>query len=376
MRQLRGCVAALMAAGAPGCWKAEFAQLPTEALAYSPTNIDVPAGWLVTPIEVPLTCPDGEFSRYYILYPEEATQPLPVAVVYASGAFDYVYAADPQDPLGGAHYATPSRLSRDWSVLQIFTTLGMYPVTVEGETQEGTLIARLVESGIAVILPGNCWGDLYHNAQGAQDNQFTDPNGDYYFRNGRLSAEWAFKFLVDPVFTAQQRVELPITPDPLRVYAIGLGEGGRAVGELLNLDIDGDAAPDYHPVAVMVDSMVEDLTPWYADPARYATIVSGLNRIFPAGAASADATSLSAAPTLPERVLYTFDPAEPLIPNGAHARMLERLQGGAGVGWPVPVGRYPVSNAGDSAVADAAIAYLVEGTAPPAVFTGELDTGN
>jgi hypothetical protein len=366
----------LAAAGATGCWKTEFAELPTESVAYSPSSLDVPTGWVVSSFEVPLTCPDGEFSRYYVLYPEGDTQPLPVAVVYPSGTFDYVYAADPQDPLGGAHYATPSRLTRDWSVLQIFTTLGMYPVTIEGETQEGTLIAQLVDNGVAVMLPGNCWGDMYHNAQGAAENRFTAPNGDYFFRQGRISAEWAFRFLVDPAFAGSQLVQLPITVDVQRVYAIGLGEGGRAVGELLSLDIDGDAVPDYHPAGVIVDSMVEDLAPWYADPARYATIVSGLNRIFPGELAEADLTSLSAVPTLPERLLYTFDPAEPSIPNGAHSRMLARLEADGGATWPISAGRYPVTNAGDPAVAAAAVAYLLGGTPPPVTLTGPLDTGN
>ncbi|MBA2320439.1 MAG: hypothetical protein H0V89_04720 [Deltaproteobacteria bacterium] len=356
MRQLQGWATAAMAVLASGCWKTEFAELPADSVAFAPAGVEVPPGWVISSIDVPLLCPDGEFSRYYAVYPEGQLEPMPAAVVYTSGAFDYVYAADPQDPLGGAHYAEPARLSRDWSVTQVYTTLGMYPVTVAGESHEGTLIASLAASGVAVLLPANCWGDLWHNAQGSAENQFTEPNGDYFFRNGRLAAEWGYRFLVDPTFAGSQLVRLPMTVDATRVYAIGLGEGGRAVGELLSLDYDANGAPDYRPAAVMLDSMVEDLGPWYADTARYATIVSGLDRIFPLGEEQAQAGTLSTAPELPARLLYVFDPTEPGIPPGAHGRMLDRIAATGGVAWPFVAGRYPVTNAGDPAVANAAVA--------------------
>jgi hypothetical protein len=361
-----------------GCWKTEFAELPTDVVAYAPAGLDVPDGWVAQRFEVTLACPDGEKSVYYVVYPEGSTGALPAAVVYHSGSFDYVYGPDPSDPVAGAHFADPDRLTRDWSIEQIFSTLGMYPATVPTESVNGQLTAALARAGVAMILPGNCWGDWWHNAAGSAENQYVDPNGDYFYRNGRLAAEWGFRFLSDPSFAPTQQVQLPFAVDPTRVYAVGLGEGGRAIGELLNLDgTDDDAKPDYAPTAIVVDSLVEDFHPWYADPAGNATIVAGLNRIFPEGEASSSAGSLFAAPTLPDRTLYLFDPADPYIPKGAHARILDRMQShGIGVVLPVSTGTHPVSDSGDGTLAASVVDYLLNGTPPPSTFTGTLDTGS
>lgn len=361
--------------GAGGCWKTELAQLPSSAVAFAPADIAVPAGWVVEPFESALTCPDGERSRYYVVYPEGATTPLPAAVIYHSGAFDYVFAPDPAAPLDGAHYADPPRLSRDWAARQVFVTLGMVPADTEEEVQTGALPAALANAGVAMILPGNCWGDWWHNLQGAAENQFVDPNGDFFFRNGRASAEWGYRFLIDPGFAAGQQVTVPFPVDAARVYAIGLGSGGRAVGELLNVDgPDEDLAPDLAPAAVLVDSHTEDISRWYADPAKHAGIVAGLDRIFPGGVDTVDAGSLYAAPTLPERTLYAFDPADPRIPAGAHARIMERLDAEGGYVWPVEATMRPVTNGADPAIAQAAVDYLLNGTTPPVSFIGTLDT--
>ena len=361
---------------ASGCWKTELAELPSSAVAFAPADIAVPAGWVVEPIESTLTCPDGGKSTYYVVYPKGTTTPLPAAVIYHPGAFDYVFAPDPAAPLDGAHYANPPRLSRDWSVRQVFVTLGMIPADTEAEAQSGALPAALANAGIAMILPGNCWGDWWHNLQGSAENQFVDPNGDFFFRNGRASAEWGYRFLVDPGFAAGQQVILPFPVDTARVYAIGLGSGGRAVGELLTVDgPDEDTLPDLTPTGVLVDSLAEDFGPWYADPAKHAGIVAGLDRIFPGGEETTDAGSLFAAPALPERTLYAFDPADPAIPPGAHGRIMARLDAEGGVVWPVEAVTRPVTNGADPAIAQAAVAYLVDGTAPPVSFIGTLDTG-
>ena len=366
------CILAALATS--GCWKTELATPPVDAVAYAPAGLDVPDGWIVEAFEIPLPCPDRQRSTYYFVHPTDAVAPMPAAVLYHSGSFDYVFAPDPADPLAGAHFASPDRLGRDWSVRQVYTTLGLYPPTVADDPQTGSLPAALTRAGVAVLLPGNCWGDWWHNLQGTAENQFVDPNGDYFFRNGRGSAEWGYRFLVDPAFAASQLVTLPVAVDPARVFAVGLGEGGRAVAELLHVDgPDDDTAPDFAPAGVIVDSFAEDFGPWYADPARFSGTVAGLNRIFPDGQPEADATALAAA-TLPERTVYAFAESDPALPPGAHARMIDRMAN-QGLLWPFPGGApFPLNHA-DPAVADAAVAYLLTGTEPTVTFTGTLDTG-
>lgn len=368
--------AALVWLGAAGCWKTDLPQLPSDAVAFAPSAVEVPPGWIVDPIPTTLRCPDREPSTWYLVHPTEPSGPMPAAVLFHSGAFDYVFAPDPADPLDGSHYATPDRLTAEWATRQVFATLGMVPSDVPGEEQAGTLPAALAEQGVAILLPANCWGDWWHNLQGTAENQFADPNGDFFFRNGRAGAEWGFRFLLDPGFAASQQVTLPITADTTRLYALGLGNGGRAVGELLNVDgADADTAPDLLPAGILVDSLVEDLAPWYADPARHSGEVAGLDRIFPGGQATSDQGSLYAAPELPDRTLYAFDPDDPSIPAGAHGRMLQRIAAEGGVAWPVTSEAHPVTNGPDPEVARAAVSYLLEGTEPPPSFVGTLDSG-
>ena len=116
-----------------GCWKDDYAVIPPDVLRFQPTAAGAPEGWLVAPLEVALECPDGENARLYVLYPEsvaedDAPTPMAAAVLYPSGAFDFVYAPEPGDPLAGSHFADPDRLSREWAIRQIFWTLGMVPV--------------------------------------------------------------------------------------------------------------------------------------------------------------------------------------------------------------------------------------------------------
>src|SRR5687768_7818498 len=205
-----------------GCWKDEYAEIPPDVLSFQP-EVDAPRGWLVAPIDVSLECPDGTYDRFYVLYPEkEAREGTPVrtAIVYHSGAFDFVYAPNPSDPLAGTHYATPARLGSEFAVRQVFVTLGMYPEQDETEQHEGLLPTAFAEQGVAMMLPANCWGDLWANKSGGADNEFT---GDFYFRQGRAAAEWAYRFVVDPLFAAAFDVTLPYTVDTSEVYAVGLG---------------------------------------------------------------------------------------------------------------------------------------------------------
>lgn len=345
-----------------GCWKDEFAVIPPDVLQFQPP-IEARRDWLVAPIDVSLECPDGQNARFYLLYPKEAAvegaAPIPTAVLYPSGSFDFVYAPEPSDPLTGTHYADPSRLSGEWAIRQVFATLGMYPEQDTLEVHDGLLPVALAEAGIATMVPTNCWGDLWANRRGGNDNDFA---ADFFFREGRSAAEWAWRFVVDPAFAAAFDVELPIVVDPSQLYAIGLGEGGRAVAEVLSVDNDADGTPDYTVTGAIVDSSPDDLRVYFADAGLYASTVEGLTRIYPGGPDDTATGSFWSA-AVPDRFGYLYSTTDPVLPPAVHDAVLARI---GSRGW-VYASDEPVHvmlNGTDIELARAAVEYLTDGTVP------------
>ena len=75
-----------------GCWKDQYSEIPADVLRFQPP-VEAPLDWLLAPIDVNLKCPDGTNTRFYLLYPESSAAdgtPLPAAVLYHSGSFDFV----------------------------------------------------------------------------------------------------------------------------------------------------------------------------------------------------------------------------------------------------------------------------------------------
>jgi len=348
-----------------GCWKDELAELPPGILAFEPEAAPPPTGWVVEPIPVDLTCPDDTQANFYLLYPEAAAasgEPMPAATLYHSGSFDFVFAPDPVAPLEGTSYAEPLRLTSEWAHRQVFATLGMYP-DQDDEVHDGALAVALAEQGIAVLLPSNCWGDLWHNAPGLADGDFTQ---DFFFRSGRASADWGYRFLVDPAFAEIIGVTLPITVDPTRTYMIGLGEGGRAVAEVLNLTNSRDE-PQFSPTGVLVDSTLDDVRFIYDDPTTYGNLVVGLDRIHQDGVLGAASGSFHTVDNLPARVGYVYSSADPAVPTATFEASSSDL---SRTGWVYASTepRHVLLNASSQLdLARSAVNYLVTGTTPPVV---------
>ncbi len=366
-------LALLLPLAAIGCWKEEYAELPLQTVAFEPEAGPVEAGWVVEPVLLPgLLCPDNETARMHIVYPEEARidtttgtvapgPAFPAAVLYPSGSFDFVFAPDPGDPFAGAHFATPERLTVDWSTRQAFTTLGMYPNQDALETHAGAMALALVEQGIVVLVPGNCWGDLWHNAPGLANNDFDQ---DYFFRIGRTSADWGFRLLADPTFGPLFNISLPVNIDPARTYAVGLGSGGRAVAEMLSLT-SRDGTPTFSPAGVLVDSSYDDLRFYYEDPTLYDTTVAGLERIHLDGVDETLSGSFFAT-NHPDRVGYLFSTAHPTLPVDTFLASAERVA--ADGGW-LYIGDTPdttlLNGADDLERARQAVQFLLTGNVPP-----------
>lgn len=191
-------------------------------------------------------CPDGRTARIYYVEPDGVPGPRPLAVIFHGRAFDYV-------DLQGVHYESVDRLNSPWAATRVQEVLGL----VDDATQpaEGAWVGALLEAGWSVALSTNCWGDLWH---GRGNN---DLAGEHFLRLGSYLAS-------ETIQLAREREGVSTQ----RVLAIGLGEGGRAVAELI-----GDGV---HLDAVVIDSSPDWLAPVVTETAANQDYVAGLLRIW------------------------------------------------------------------------------------------------
>lgn len=325
-----------------GCWKTEFNTISETRIAFEPSDA-VERGWWVEKFDTELICPNGENSRLYVIYPDAAdirfnedAPEMPLAILFHSGSFDYKFLPQPNEPLFGSSYRSTvdgqSFLRGAWSVERTFATLGLYPNDDRTELHDATLPIALVNRGIAVLMPTNCWGDFWHNRTGVAENDYSS---DYFFRDGRTAAEFAWAYATRP-FPPGNPVDFPIAVDDDRIFLIGLGEGSRAVSELLHAkDSSGD--PLYTPAGLVFDSPIDDLRPYY-DRANesFRKVANGLDRIFPEGRSQVMSTAYATAPfaNQPARTALLYSTNDTRIPNNANAQAIERILGpNVSEGW-------------------------------------------
>ena len=368
-----------------GCWTLELPELDTETIPFDP-EVGAPEGWSVQGFDMALTCPDGNPARFYLVYPDEAAADpariqLPIAIIFHSGAFDYILDPSPEDPINGTSFrqsqGDQKRVTSGWAAEHIFATLGLYPNYASEELHAGALPAALATKGIAMMFPTNCWGDWWHNRQSVEQNNFS---GDYFLRDGRTAAEFAFLHATTE-FPPGKPVVLPIGIDTSRVYLIGLGSGARAVSELLSLRQIVEGAPGpflYRPDAVVLDSPADDLRPFYDnDSVYYDAIQTGLFRIFPGGRDTLNRGSLAAVPggNIPARTGILFANGSAAVPAESNDPLLAHLAAlGRDNAWLYQPQNnvYVMSNA-DVNIAKAVADFLVDGIdAVPAGLKSDL----
>jgi hypothetical protein len=330
-----------------GCWKTDPATVDLTEVPYE--NADLAVDATVRTLDLDVACPDGRPGPLFVLSsPSDVAAP--AAVVLHSGAFDYVEAPNADDALAGEHYQATSRLDRAWSSDKAWETFGLAIAEVDPpEVNLGALPTALVNAGVTVLVPGNCWGDLWHGEEGVQEGQ---PEVDGFHRNGRAAAWRTVELLLE-----HADLGVPWNED---LYVLGLGEGGRGVAELLTHDGMPDVA------GVLVDSAPDDLGPYVDDPVTWADEVAGLERIFGADVATAEWTLDAAAEAgrLPERVAYLWSSLDPRVPVDAMAGFAATASQQPAY-WVLDAGteQHVLTNA-DATLAAEAADYLLTGAVP------------
>ena len=317
-----------------GCWKLDDTIISYDVVPLENQHV-VSENLVVQTFEPspPLECPDGEPATFYAIYDSSITTPVPVAIVFHSGAFDYVKNPAQDDYLAGTHYASDDRLSSAWAQTRVFSMLGMWGETVDpSENHTGALITALAQQEIMVLMPANCWGDLWHNHSGGR--QENDYSTERFYRDGLALASWMYRIATDESFATGHDVGLPLQVDEDHVTLVGLGDGGRAVTELLWLltDVSYYDAPIE---AVMVDSVPDDLSWYYEQPSQFADYISGLQRIFDDRVDDIADHSLEAylaSDTHPEpRTMLVWSSYDPVVPNGAIEGLVATVEARADV---------------------------------------------
>jgi len=260
---------------------------------------------VIQSFETSLLCPDDSPATFHMVYSRSNETPAPVVILLHSGAFDYVMDPGEDGPLSGRHYHATSRLSGEFAIRKVWETLGLQIDDIDlAENNVGTLPAALTNRGAVQLIPGNCWGDLWHNEEGSQGN---DLELDGFARNGRTFASWMTQLLTDPTVAELEGISWPTDLDGSRIYVIGLGDGGRGVLELL----EHEASPRFAGAAV--DSVPDTLGAYFEQPADFEEEIEGIERIFEDRDAIEDA-SFTNTTALPERFYFLWSSADTQMP--------------------------------------------------------------
>ena len=313
-----------------------------------------------------LECPNGDPSRFFLVYSEGLTEAVPdstqswnapVAIVLHSGAFDYVMESGDAGPLSGPHYHADSRLEPNFSTAKVWETLGLQIDDVDpAENNLGTLPAALADRGVVQLIPGNCWGDLWHNEEGVQYN---DLNRDGFTRNGRTFAWWMVRLLTEPDFATAQGIDIPVNLDASQLYLVGLGDGGRGVAELLT----HEGMPEVK--AALVDSSPDDLNAYLEAEIDFEDEIEGISRIFGEEAlGNIGDWSFTGDIPLPERLVYLWSDGDPQLPATAASAAASTLSGRPGVWVRNPGVQDHVLSNSDNQLAREVVDYMLDGTRP------------
>jgi hypothetical protein len=312
-----------------GCWKLDDAVISYDLLPLDNQHVvneDLVVQTIVP--SPPLECPDGEPATFYAVYDSTLTGQVPAAILFHSGAFDYVKNPAQDNYLAGTHYAPEDRLSSAWAQTRVFSMLGMWSETVDpSESHTGAMVTALAQGGALVLLPANCWGDLWHNHSGGR--QENDYSTERFYRDGLAMASWMYRIATDESFASGHEASLPLQVDTDHIALVGLGDGGRAVSELLWLLTDVSYA-DVPIESVVLDSTPDDLGWYYEQPSQYPDVVTGFTRIFDERIEEISTFSMEAylaSELTPEpRTMVIWSGYDPVVPSGTIEGLVDQVE--------------------------------------------------
>ncbi len=354
-RYTLGTMTILIAALLSGCFKLapDMADLDTTTIPYEHPDL-ADSDTVIESFDTELLCPDGKPSRVHVVYQPTGEAPSAAAIVMHSGAFDYVVEKGTSGPLSGPHYHVEPRLTQEFSVRKVWETLGLQTSDIDpAERNRGALTAVLANRGVIQFLPGNCWGDMWHNEAGAQDN---DVDEEGFVRNGRTLAKWTLRVATDADFAASQGIEGLTAPSDTPVYLMGLGSGGRGVLELLRDSETPDIA------GALIDSVPDDLSAYTLNPVDFRDEIAGLELIFGSDSLDtiADQSLAIGDDLLPPRVAYLWSSGNPQIPADAMRPAAEALNGVIGVRVnDIREAQHVISNS-DRIIAEDTVRFLMD----------------
>ncbi len=344
--------------GLAGCFKPteDLAKLDFTEMPYDNALLDSDTAVLRAYDIDGITCPDGEPGRIYAAYDPSFSGAVPGVLLLHSGAFDFIIEPDESDVLGGVHYRASSRLERPWALAKVWETVGMNPRPVDPEEESvGALPATLVSQGAVVVMPANCWGDLWH-AEGG------DMALEGFERNGLGLAKVAHQALRDGAFAGSVGLDIPLEIDQDSIHLVGLGSGARGIAELAI-----DPANDVASVAsVVVDSAPDRLSAYQGDLLTFEDELLGFETIYGAEAMeSIDSISLGAAlveGTLPPAVGVLWSDLDVDVPTGAIRPTAADVSDPGFARNTGTVGT--VFSNSDPTVAAELVAWMIDGTVP------------
>lgn len=255
----------LLSIGLLGCYKdfQDLAEIDLKEIPFENPDLQT-TGAQVSTFTAELDCPDGKPATFFAVYPNNP-EPSHIAIIFHSGAFDF------QDLENNESLHTPSHMTQRWSREKVWETLGMNIQTVESaETNTGALATALLDANVVQLYPANCWGDLWHNQTDETDNNYELEN---FNRSGRTFAYWMTQLIENPNFPGISGFQISQPYDSNNIYWIGLGNGGRAIAELLQRGVEP-------PKAIMLDSVPSNLLPYREAPLDFVEENLALDRIF------------------------------------------------------------------------------------------------
>lgn len=255
----------LLSVGLLGCYKdfQDLAEINLQDIPFENPDLEA-VGAQVSTFTADLDCPDGEPATFFAVYPVNST-PSRIAIVFHSGAFDY------QDFTEEVGFHSPSRMNQQWAREKVWDTLGMNTQTMDpSEINTGALATALLDANVVQLYPANCWGDLWHNQAEATDNNY---DLESFNRSGRTFAYWMTQLIQNPNFPGVSDFQIAQPFDTSEIYWIGLGNGSRAIAELLHLGVTP-------PTGILLDAPLGSLQPYREEADSFVEHNKALDRIF------------------------------------------------------------------------------------------------